>query len=61
MEGAAYLAQLQDDPELEAQFDQIVEVIAAAQRTKWLSLSFAHNKVGSDKNMMGNQPYTFGP
>ena len=25
MEGAAYLAQLQDDPELEAQFDQIVE------------------------------------
>ena len=29
MEGAAYLAQLQDDPELEAQFDQIVDVIAA--------------------------------
>ena len=30
MEGAAYLAQLQDDLELEAQFDRI-EVIEAAQ------------------------------
>ena len=59
MEGAAYLAQLQDDPELEAQFDQIVEVIAAAQEPNGYLYPSHTTKVGSDKNMMGNQPYTF--
>jgi DUF1680 family protein len=59
MEGAAYLAQLQDDPELEAQFDQIVEVIAAAQEPDGYLYPSHTTKVGSDKNMMGNKPYTF--
>ncbi len=59
MEGAAYLAQLQDDPELEAQFDQIVDVIASAQETDGYLYPSHTTKVGSDKNMMGNQPYTF--
>ena len=59
MEGAAYLAQLQDDPELEAQFDRIVEVIEAAQEPNGYLYPSHTTKVGSDKNMMGNQPYTF--
>jgi DUF1680 family protein len=59
MEGAAYLAQLQDDPELEAQFDQIVEVIAAAQEPNGYLYPSHTTKVGTDKNMMGNTPYTF--
>ena len=59
MEGAAYLAQLQDDPELEAQFDQIVDVIAAAQEPNGYLYPSHTTKVGSDKNMMGNTPYTF--
>ena len=37
MEGAAYLAQLQDDPELEAQFDRIVDVIACLNSSAWSS------------------------
>ena len=59
MEGAAYLAQLQDDPELEAQFDQIVDVIAAAQEPNGYLYPSHTTKVGTDKNMMGNTPYTF--
>ena len=59
MEGAAYLAQLQDDPELEAQFDRIVEVIEAAQEPNGYLYPSHTTKVGSDKNMMGNQPYAF--
>ena len=59
MEGAAYLAQLQDDPELEAQFDRIVNVIAAAQEQDGYLYPSHTTKVGSDKNMMGNEPYTF--
>ena len=59
MEGAAYLAQLQDDPELESQFDRIVDVIAAAQEPDGYLYPSHTTKVGSDKNMMGNKPYTF--
>ncbi len=59
MEGAAYLAQLQDDPELEAQFDRIVEVIEAAQEPNGYLYPSHTTKVGSDKNMMGNEPYAF--
>ena len=59
MEGAAYLAQLQDDPELEAQFDRIVDVIASAQEPNGYLYPSHTTKVGSDKNMMGNEPYTF--
>ena len=59
MEGAAYLAQLQDDPELEAQFDRIVDVIAAAQEPNGYLYPSHTTGVGTDKNMMGNTPYTF--
>ena len=59
MEGAAYLAQLQDDPELEAQFDQIVDVIVAAQEPNGYLYPSHTTKVGTDKSMMGNTPYTF--
>lgn len=59
MEGAAYLAQLQDDPELEAQFDRIVDVIAAAQEPNGYLYPSHTTGVGSDRNMMGNEPYTF--
>ena len=59
MEGAAYLAQLQDDPELEAQFDRIVDVIASAQEPNGYLYPSHTTKVGTEKNMMGNEPYTF--
>jgi DUF1680 family protein len=59
MEGAAYLAQLQDDPELEAQFDRIVDVIASAQEPDGYLYPSHTTGVGTDKNMMGNEPYTF--
>ena len=59
MEGAAYLAQLQDDPELEAQFDRIVDVIAAAQEPDGYLYPSHTTGVGAEKNMMGNEPYTF--
>ena len=59
MEGAAYLAQLQNDPELEAQFDQIVEVIAAAQEPDGYLYPSHTTKVGTSRSMMGDEPYTF--
>jgi uncharacterized protein len=59
MEGAAYLAQLQDDSELEAQFDRIVDVIAAAQEPDGYLYPSHTTGVGAEKNMMGNEPYTF--
>ena len=46
-------------PELESQFDRIVEVIAAAQEPDGYLYPSHTTKVGSDKNMMGNKPYTF--
>ena len=59
MEGAAYLAQLQDDPELEEQFDRIVKVISAAQEPDGYLYPSHTTGVGNDKSMMGNEPYTF--
>jgi len=59
MEGAAYLAQLQDDPELEAQFDRIVDVIASAQEPNGYLYPSHTTGVGTERNMMGNEPYTF--
>jgi DUF1680 family protein len=59
MEGAAYLAQLQDDPELEAQFDRIVDVIAAAQEPNGYLYPSHTTGVGESKNMMGDSPYTY--
>ena len=59
MEGAAYLAKLRDDPELEAQFDRIVEVIAAAQESNGYLYPSHTTGVGAKKNMMGDKPYEF--
>ena len=59
MEGAAYLAKLKDDPELEAQFDRIVDVIAAAQEPDGYLYPSHTTGVGTAKNMMGDKPYTF--
>jgi DUF1680 family protein len=59
MEGAAYLAQLQDDPELEARFDRIVDVIAAAQEPNGYLYPSHTTGVGQSGNMMGDAPYTF--
>ena len=59
MEGAAYLAQLQDDPGLEEQFDRIVKVISAAQEPDGYLYPSHTTGVGNDKSMMGNEPYTF--
>ena len=59
MEGAAYLAKLRDDPELEAQFDRIVEVIAAAQEPNGYLYPSHTTGVGAKKNMMGDKPYEF--
>ena len=59
MEGAAYLAKLRDDPELEAQFDRIVEGIAAAQESNGYLYPSHTTGVGAKKNMMGDKPYEF--
>ena len=59
MEGAAYLAKLRDDPELEAQFDRIVDVIAAAQEPNGYLYPSHTTGVGAEKHMMGDKPYQF--
>jgi DUF1680 family protein len=59
MEGAAYLARLKDDPELEAQFDRIVDVIAAAQEPNGYLYPSHTTGVGQARNMMGDSPYTY--
>ena len=59
MEGAAYLAKLKDDPELEAQFDRIVDVIAEAQEPDGYLYPSHTTGVGGEKHMMGDKPYTF--
>ena len=59
MEGAAYLARLKDDPELEAQFDRIVDVIAAAQEPNGYLYPSHTTGVGEARNMMGDSPYTY--
>ena len=59
MEGAAYLAKLRDDPELEAQFDRIVDVIAAAQEPNGYLYPSHTTGVGAEKHMMGDKPYEF--
>jgi DUF1680 family protein len=59
MEGAAYLVQLKPDPKLEAQFDAIVDVIAAAQEENGYLYPSHTTGVGSTKSMMGDKPYEF--
>ena len=59
MEGAAYLVKLRDDPKLEAKFDAIVDVIAAAQESSGYLYPSHTTGVGAEKDMMGDKPYEF--
>ena len=59
MEGAAYLLQLERDPELEAKMDKIIAVIGEAQEPNGYLYPSHTTKVGTEKNMMGDRPYSF--
>ncbi len=59
MEGAAYLLQLRQDPELEARLDEIANVIEGAQHNNGYLYPSHTTGVGKSKNMMGDAPYTF--
>ncbi len=59
MEGAAYLLQLRDDPELEAKIDELADVIASAQKEDGYLYPSHITGVGSSKHMMGDTPYSF--
>ncbi|MCP3691154.1 MAG: hypothetical protein GY917_03070, partial [Planctomycetaceae bacterium] len=59
MEGAAYLLQLQRDPELEKTLDELADVIAGAQHKNGYLYPSHTTGVGKAKNMMGDHPYTF--
>lgn len=59
MEGAAYLLQLQRDPELEATLDGLIDLIAEAQHTNGYLYPSHTTGVGSSRNMMGDAPYEF--
>jgi len=59
MEGAAYLLQLRQDPELEATLDELADVIAAAQHENGYLYPSHTTGVGTSKQMMGDAPYEF--
>ncbi len=59
MEGAAYLLQLQRDPELEETLDSIVDVIAKAQHPNGYLYPSHTTGVGNARSMMGDAPYEF--
>jgi DUF1680 family protein len=59
MEGAAYLLQLQRDPELEKTLDDLADLIAGAQHENGYLYPSHTTGVGKAKNMMGDKPYTF--
>ncbi len=59
MEGAAYLLQLQPDPELEAKLDQLSDVIVAAQHSNGYLYPSHTTGVGTSKQMMGDAPYGY--
>ncbi len=59
MEGAAYLLQLERDPELEKKMDEIIAVIGAAQEPNGYLYPSHTTRAGSSKHMMGDKPYTF--
>ena len=56
---AAYLLQLERDPELEARMDRIIAVIGEAQEPNGYLYPSHTTGVGTTKNMMGDQPYSF--
>ena len=59
MEGAAYLLQLRQDPELESKLDDLADLISGAQEADGYLYPSHTTGVGKEKNMMGNSPYTF--
>ena len=59
MEGAAYLLQLRQDPELESKLNELADVISGAQETNGYLYPSHTTGVGEAKNMMGDSPYTF--
>jgi len=59
MEGAAYLLQLERDSALEAKMDEIIAVIGEAQEPNGYLYPSHTTKVGTEKNMMGDKPYSF--
>ena len=59
MEGAAYLLQLRDDPELEAKIDELADIIASAQKEDGYLYPSHITGVGGSKHMMGDTPYSF--
>ncbi|MHC4997072.1 MAG: glycoside hydrolase family 127 protein, partial [Planctomycetota bacterium] len=59
MEGAAYLLQLQHDPELEAKIDGLAEIIAGAQEPNGYLYPSHTTGVGTAKSNMGDSPYTY--
>ncbi len=59
MEGAAYLLQLERDPELEAKMDKIIEVIGSAQEEDGYLYPSHTTGVGNETGMMGNTKYSY--
>ncbi len=59
MEGAAYLLQLERNPDLEARMDKIIAVIGEAQEPSGYLYPSHTTRVGTEKNMMGDKPYSF--
>ena len=59
MEGAAYLLQLRQDPELESKLNELADLISGAQEANGYLYPSHTTGVGEEKNMMGDSPYTF--
>jgi DUF1680 family protein len=64
MEGAAYLLAIEEDPELERRLDEIIDVIAAAQRDDGYRYVAHITGVSKDHDHwggggMGDKPYSF--
>ncbi len=59
MEGAAYLLQLERDPDLEKTLDELADIITAAQHKNGYLYPSHTTGVGKAKDMMGDTPYTF--
>ncbi|MEC9096596.1 MAG: beta-L-arabinofuranosidase domain-containing protein [Planctomycetota bacterium] len=59
MEGAAYLLQLERDPELEATLDRLATLISQAQHPNGYLYPSHTTGVGRERDMMGDRPYTF--
>lgn len=59
MEGAAYLLQLRQDPELEAKLDELAEIIESAQHENGYLYPSHTTGVGTSKQMMGDAPYEY--